>query len=48
MASELAIPVLDQTTERVALTHWLKREGDRVVPAARFLEQLKRELEAQG
>ena len=30
MISEVAIPVLDQTTESVALTGWLKREGDTV------------------
>ena len=30
MVSELSIPVLDQTTETVALTVWLKREGDLV------------------
>jgi pyruvate dehydrogenase E2 component (dihydrolipoamide acetyltransferase) len=28
MISELTIPVMDQTTETVALTGWLKREGD--------------------
>jgi len=30
MVSELAIPVMDQTTLSVTLTHWLKREGDSV------------------
>jgi pyruvate dehydrogenase E2 component (dihydrolipoamide acetyltransferase) len=30
MVSELAIPVMDQTTVSVNLTHWLKREGDAV------------------
>ena len=27
MVSELTIPVMDQTTESVTLTTWLKREG---------------------
>ncbi len=31
MVSELAIPVMDQTTETVALVVWRKREGDAVV-----------------
>ena len=30
MVSELTIPVMDQTTESVTLTTWLKREGDAV------------------
>src|SRR5688500_7247532 len=30
MVSELTIPVMDQTTETVVLTTWLKREGDAV------------------
>jgi pyruvate dehydrogenase E2 component (dihydrolipoamide acetyltransferase) len=30
MVSELAIPVMDQTTETVTLAGWLKREGDAV------------------
>ena len=30
MVSEISLPVTDQTTVSVNLTHWLKREGDRV------------------
>jgi pyruvate dehydrogenase E2 component (dihydrolipoamide acetyltransferase) len=30
MVSEIAIPVMDQTTETVTLTGWFKHEGDRV------------------
>jgi pyruvate dehydrogenase E2 component (dihydrolipoamide acetyltransferase) len=38
MISELSIPVMDQTTETVALIGWLKREGDAVQPGEAVCE----------
>ncbi len=38
MVSELAIPVMDQTTLSVRLTHWLKREGDAVADGEAVFE----------